>query len=310
MTARRRRRAPRIETAGGGDLTRVESYWGRHTVNTLNLWTRRGSRRQLAQRFEQYPLFREFSGLWGDHDGEVVLDYGCGPGNDLTGFALYTGARKIVGIDVSDKALGLASDRLALHGVERERVRLIHSHDTDEQIPLEDESVDYLQSQGVLHHVSDPEAALSQLRRVLKPGGRGCVMVYNRESLWFHLYVAYGLMVREETFPGLSVDEAFTRSTDGPDCPISRNYRGPEFVAICEAAGFEAEYLGGYLSAVEMDALAEDLRRAIADDRLADEHRDFLRALTYDASGYPMYEGMHAGIGGTYRLRRPSDNGD
>ena len=57
--------------------------------------------------------------MWGEHDGEVILDYGCGPGNDLVGYALYTGARRIVGVDVSPRALELARDRLALHGIVR-----------------------------------------------------------------------------------------------------------------------------------------------------------------------------------------------
>src|SRR4051794_22721099 len=87
LVRRRKSRAPKIQSPTGGEITRVESYWGRHTVDTSKLWTRRASERQLEWRFAQYPLFREFSGLWGNHDGEVILDYGCGPGNDLTGFA-------------------------------------------------------------------------------------------------------------------------------------------------------------------------------------------------------------------------------
>ena len=75
---------------------------------------------------------------------------------------------------------------------------------------------------------------------MLRPGGRGCVMVYNRDSVWFHLYTAYERMIVDDAFPGLDVDDAFTRNTDGPDCPISRGYRGPDFLALCEEAGFEA----------------------------------------------------------------------
>jgi SAM-dependent methyltransferase len=309
VALRRGQRAP-IRSATGQELTPVESYWTGHTVNTLNFWTRAASKRQLEWRFAQYPLFREFSGLWGEHDGEVVLDYGCGPGNDLTGFALHTGARRIVGIDTSRTALSLASDRLALHGVDPSRVELIHNHDASIRVPLEDETVDYMQSQGVIHHVSDPTAALRELHRVLRPGGRGCVMVYNRNSVWYHLYVAYSRMLVGGDYSGLTVDEAFARTTDGEDCPIANCYRPAAFAALCESAGFEAECVGGYPSRLELDLLSSALSAALADERLAGEHRDFLRSLTFDASGYPMYEGMHAGIGGTYRLRRQEDNGD
>jgi SAM-dependent methyltransferase len=298
---------PDIRTARPDDLaTEVESFWGRHTVNTLRLWTPRGSRRQLERRFDQYPLFREFSGLWGEHDDEVILDYGCGPGNDMTGFALYTKARKIIGIDVSAKALSIAADRLAMHRVNPERVELIHAEDTDAEIPLDDASVDYWQSQGVIHHASHPEALLRELHRVLRPGGRACVMVYNRDSVWFNLYVAYELMIRDATYADLPVEEAFARSTDADDCPISRSYRGAEFVALCEAAGFEAEYLGGYLSRLELGSIKASLSPAIDEPRLDPRSREFLRSLTFDADGLPVHEGLHAGIGGTYRLSRPA----
>ena len=97
--------------------------------------------------------------------------------------------------------------------------------------------------------------------------------------------------------PGLDVDEAFRRNTDGPDCPISRNYRGDDFVAVCERAGFEAEFLGGYLLKAELRASSARGASAIVDERLAAEHREFLRALTLDLAGRPMYRGSHAGIG-------------
>ena len=91
--------------------TAVDEYWTRHTVRARRFRTRRASERNLEWRLSEYPLFREFSGLWGDRDGEVILDYGCGPGNDLTGFALNTGPAGI-GFDVSQTALHLAAQRL------------------------------------------------------------------------------------------------------------------------------------------------------------------------------------------------------
>ncbi len=299
---------------GGGPSVRrladrrnaVDSYWTGHTVNSAPFVTARQSERYLEWRFGEYPLFRELSGLHGDHAGEAVLDYGCGPGNDVVGFALRSGARRIVGADVSDTALALARHRLSLHGIGDDRAELVRLSDTDTELHFADGEFDFVSSQGVLHHTSDPAAILRELHRVLRPGGTGSIMVYNRDSVWFHLHVAWELLVRDGRWPGDTADEAFHRSTDGEGCPIANCYTGPEFTAMLEGAGFEARYVGGYLSQWELRAMQESWGHAIADDRLADEHRSFLRALRYDYNHRPMAGDLHAGIGGTYRIRRPA----
>ena len=87
--------------------------------------------------------------------------------------------------------------------------------------------------------------------------------------------------------------------------PISRCYRADDFLAMCHHAGFEGEAMGGYLSRRELTSLKASWARAIADVRLAPEHRAFLRELTFDLDGFPQHRGRHAGIGGTFRLQRP-----
>jgi ubiquinone/menaquinone biosynthesis C-methylase UbiE len=304
------RRVPPVRTEAAGGTTEVDSYWGGYTVGSPPFPTARASERYLEWRFEEHPLFREFSGLWGDRDGEVVVDYGCGPGNDVVGFLVHTGARKVIGLDVSRKALELARRRIALHGDQSQRVELIQLHDSDPRIPLADDSVDYLQCQGVLQHTSDPLSILRELNRVLKPGREARVMVYNRESVWLHLYTAYLVMELEGRYRGMDVEEAFQLTTDGPECPIARCYRAEDFTAICAEAGFDASFLGGYLSRHELDVLSSHLERALADQRLGEEHRAFLRALEFDDAGLPLHRGAYAGVGGAYLLRSRAQKPD
>ena len=298
--------APPIREVAAAGSTPVDRFWTTHTVNSTPFRSAQESERYLDWRFDEYPLFRELSGLYGRHEGEIVLDYGCGPGNDVVGFALYSGAGRVIGIDVSPTALELARDRVALHGITSERVELIRTSDAEPAVPLDDDTVDHVSCQGVLHHTTAPDAILGELRRVLRPGGSASIMVYNRDSVWWHLYTAYDRMIVDGTLAGLDTAEAFRRNTDGAECPIAIAYRARNFVAICERAGFEANFLGGYLSRHELECLRDSWANALADQRLAEEHRVFLRALTYDIAGRPMYRGYHAGIGGTYRLVNPA----
>ena len=297
------RYAPAIRSDQSGELTEVDAYWSEWTVNSKPFATAKESARYLEWRFDEYPLFREFAGLWGDHGGEVVLDYGCGPGNDVTGLLLYSGAEKLIAVDISRKALELTRRRLALHKVDQDRVELIHSPDAKPAIPLPDDHIDYFQSMGVIHITTDPGAILHELKRILRPGGMGRVMVYNRDSLWFHLYTAYQRMILDGDYAGLSVEEAFQRTTDGEDCPIARSYSPQEFEALCEAAGFETTFVGGHHSKHELDLWAQLGEAAKADERLGDQHRQFLSELEFDEAGYPLWRGKHAGVGAVFELR-------
>jgi ubiquinone/menaquinone biosynthesis C-methylase UbiE len=280
----------------------VDSYWGEHTVNSKPFRTAQDSEKYLQWRFSVYPKFQEFMQLYGNHDDQVVLDYGCGPGNDLLGFALYTRARKILGIDVSQKALQLASQRLALHHVDRDRIELILSSDSLTTVPLNDGSVDYIHSAGVLHHTSNPQSLLVDFYRVLRPNSYACVMVYNCDSLWLHLYTAYERIIVQGAFQGLTAEAAFAKNTDGVNCPIARCYKAEEFASICNRAGFQCEYLGGYLSDVELKSYQKYAKSALRESRLADEHKKFIAGITFDEEGLPKHNGSHAGIGGVYRL--------
>ncbi|UVT16838.1 MAG: class I SAM-dependent methyltransferase [Nitrospira sp.] len=282
--------------------TGVDSYWGEHTVNSRPFRTPQESVDYLEWRCEEYPLLREFMGLYGQHDTQVVLDYGCGPGDDLIGFLLHTKAKKVIGMDISEKALSLAGHRVALHNISSERAELVQISDAVCRIPVEDQVVDYINSGGVIHHTSTPDIILKEFYRILRPRSQARIMVYNRNSLWFHLYTAYDKMVLHNAFPGLTLEEAFARNTDGEQCPISRPYRPDEFIDLCCRAGFETEFLGGYLSRHELQLFQKLAGRALGDERLEKEHKMFLGGLTLDDKGYPLYEGKHAGIGGVYVL--------
>ena len=278
----------------------VASYWTAHNVSSHRRFSStEESLEYLKWRNEQYLGYLDLMPLKG-HDSKVILDFGCGPGHDLVGFGVYSKPSLLIGVDVSASSLAEAADRLRLHGIDAQ----LTLHDAQSAVlPISDESVDLVHSSGVLHHMENPIAAMREFYRVLKPGGSVQVMVYNYDSLWTHLYVAYQRMVQLGMGAGLSLCEAFTASTDGEGCPISNCYRPAEFLYLASQANLLGEFRGAAISAFEMKQLA-DRWDALLDLRTLSESRSFLYELTMNERGLPCYRGNVAGVDGCYVLHK------
>jgi SAM-dependent methyltransferase len=279
------------------DQADVTDYWTRYNV-TLNhqFASAEESLAYLRWRNDQYFGYIELMPVIGQ-DGKVVLDFGCGPGHDLVGFATTSRPARLIGADVSPTSLAEARARLALHQAHCHFVQLQGGI----ELPFDTASIDYVHSSGVLHHLPDTLGAMRELRRILRPDGMARVMVYNYDSVWMHLFVAYIKRLVEGTYQDVTLDEAFGYTTDGVDCPVSRAYRPAEFVALAGEAGFTAEFSGAAVSMVEAKLLPQRFD-AIQDRRLPEDSRAFLLGLTIDAHGMPWHGGQRAGIDGCYVL--------
>ncbi|HJZ94709.1 MAG TPA: class I SAM-dependent methyltransferase [Gemmataceae bacterium] len=293
-----------IQTANPTSRSAVDEYWGDYTIKSEPFATAQETLDFHQWRSDHFHKSYEFKGFWDDHRGKVLLDYGCGPGHDLLGFSLFSKPAKIYGIDISHKALSLAGHNVGLHNIPPDRLELIQTGDLTDRIPLPDASVDYVHCCGVVHHTSKPEVILREFHRVLKPGGRGLLMAYNRNSIFFHLYVAYARRFLDPQFSGCTADQVFAQSTDGPKCPVSRCYEAAEFSALCASAGFDVNFVGGFVACNELDLWHMHAARALQDYRLVDPHKAFLKELDWDEKGLPLYRGKYAGIGGTYRINK------
>lgn len=280
----------------------VRDYWTAHNVTAhLQFRSAEESLDYFQWRNTQYPGYIELMPVSG-FDGKTILDFGCGPGHDLVGFGTYSQPARLVGADVSASSLAEARQRLALHGINGELIELAPRA----ALPFGDGTFDHVHSSGVLHHLPDPEAALRELRRVLRPTGTASVMVYNTNSIWMHLKVAYQRTIVEGLYPELTLEERFARSTDGEYCPIARSYRPEAFVDLAARAGFAAVFAGAAVSLIELDLMP--LRnRALMDRRLPAVSRRFLETLTFDDQMMPCHDGHRAGIAAVYHLR-PHDH--
>jgi glycosyltransferase involved in cell wall biosynthesis/ubiquinone/menaquinone biosynthesis C-methylase UbiE len=126
------------------------------------------------------------------HRGETVLEIGGGLGTDLAQFA--ANGASVIDVDLSVGHLNHASENFQLRGLSG---RFIH-HDA-ERLPVDDNSVDVVYSNGVLHHTPNTYQVVDEIHRVLKPGGKTIAMMYAENSLhyWWKVVWEIGLQKAE-----------------------------------------------------------------------------------------------------------------
>jgi arsenite methyltransferase len=102
-------------------------------------------------------------------EGATVVDLGCGAGADLLIAAQMVGPEgRAIGIDMTRRMLDRArasAEQMGLDNVELHEGLI-------ESLPLVDDSVDVVISNGVIDLVPDKDAVFSEIDRVLRPGGR------------------------------------------------------------------------------------------------------------------------------------------
>jgi SAM-dependent methyltransferase len=228
---------------------RVRAFWQEHPCGTkfsdAEMGTREFFDRVEAHRYGKewhIPIAADFSST----RGLKVLEIGCGLGTDGAQFA-KAGA-DYTGIDLTKASIELAQKRFELDGLKGE-FRVSDA----EMLDFADETFDLVYSHGVLHHTPETGAAVREVHRVLKPGGRAMVMLYHRGSYNYHVGIRVlrragaGLLKSESGIKivhsltgepidslrehaqlaksnGGSADEFLSQSTDGAGNPLARVY--------------------------------------------------------------------------------------
>jgi arsenite methyltransferase len=113
--------------------------------------------------------------------GERIVDVGCGPGFYAAELLEQVGPEgSVTGVDASAQMLAIAARRC-------EGLGNVSFHESDATaLPLPDASADGAISVQVLEYVEDVGAALAELHRVLRPGGRAVVWDVDWATLSVH----------------------------------------------------------------------------------------------------------------------------
>ena len=166
--------------------------------------------------------------------GQTLLDAGCGEG--LIGFgALDRGAGHVVFADVSQDVLDLCREAGEGLGV-AERCTFVRAP-VEALSDIEEASVDVACTRSVLIYVKDKPAALAELVRVLRPGGRMSL---------FEPINRFGMEERTQGFWGYPADgladlaarvERVYAEIQPPDDPML-DFDERDLLVLAEAAGF------------------------------------------------------------------------
>jgi ubiquinone/menaquinone biosynthesis C-methylase UbiE len=116
-----------------------------------------------------FHLLEEFA----PDTGSKVLDIGCGTGNNTLLFQKATDAQ-VFGLDSSLGMLVEAREKSP-------QISFIHA--SADAIPLKPHSFDMLFMTEVVHHLPSMDAAMKEMSRVLRAGGRLCIVTQSHKQI-------------------------------------------------------------------------------------------------------------------------------
>jgi len=170
----------------------------------------------------------------------VVVDVGCGTGFLTREVALQTqGKARILGVDLSDSMLQTAKDNLAKLGLsESSEFRLGDAED----LPVEDDFADAVVGNMILHHCPNPRRAISEMARILKPGGRIALADLEKHNeKWLReemadRWLGFDLRILKKWFEGEGLEDVRVDLARTKCCGISLQGRKAE-IGIFIASG-------------------------------------------------------------------------
>ena len=191
----------------------VENFWEEYSCGEqlyLDSAHLEGYRNHENKRYDLEPYIIDF--LKFDLDpNATVLEIGVGLGADhkkivQQGFKTY-------GIDLTQRAIDHTRNRLF-----QENLSSNLNVGNAEQLEFTDNYFDGIYSWGVIHHSPNPHKVVSEIFRVLKPGGSLKIMLYHKYSIViFMLWLRYALM---RFNPFLSFSQVSSRYLESPGTQV------------------------------------------------------------------------------------------
>jgi ubiquinone/menaquinone biosynthesis C-methylase UbiE len=109
-----------------------------------------------------------------------ILDVGCGPGVIAAEVARRSSTVQVCGVDLSDRRITDARSRL--NGLVNLEFHIANA----DTLPFSDETFDLVYSRFIMDYLRDKQAAVHEMIRVCKPGGRILLQDLDGQLLWHY----------------------------------------------------------------------------------------------------------------------------
>ena len=141
----------------------------------------KGNKNYLASKFKEFVGYNK-----------KILEVGCGTGQ-LSIYFSTGNNNQIVSLDATLESLKVAknfADKNNINNIEFVNIDILDD-------VLAENFFDFIWCNGVLHHTHDTEKAISEVFRVLRPGGRAVIMLYSKHSFlyWVNLFLLRGVLM-------------------------------------------------------------------------------------------------------------------
>ncbi len=168
-----------------------------HKQHAIDQWTKNPIGKNIARspegtlpffdeirkdRYENYAPWLLETFDFKSFNGKKTLEIGVGVGTDH--LTMAEAGAILYGIDITPKSIELTRRNLELHGLNSQ----LFLGDA-ESLPFENDIFDIVYSFGVLHHTPDIQKSIREIYRVLKPEGKIFIALYNRNSIYFWLFI-------------------------------------------------------------------------------------------------------------------------
>lgn len=164
-------------------------------------------RKMFAAIARSYDLNNRLHSLWQDQawrryavraagvrPTDVVLDVACGTG-DLSELFAKAGAARVIGLDFTYEMLAIARVKAESRAASTRADQIAYMQGDAQRLPIADQSVDVVSIAFGIRNVLEPERAIREFARVLRPGGRLVILEFAEPRIapvrWFNaLYCA------------------------------------------------------------------------------------------------------------------------